>query len=171
MVTYDLARVTIRPLAPDDSFDELTELLHRAYRQLAEMGLKYLATHQDVEITRKRVSHGTCFVAVYEGRMIGTINYHSKENAHGCPWYERPGVAKLSQMGVEPEFQGCGLGRMLMDHAEAAACADGAAELAMDTAETAYHLIEWYTRRGYRFIEYKQWDVTNYRSVVMSKEL
>ena len=74
-------------------------------------------------------------------------------------------------MGVEPEFYGCGLGRMLMDHAEAAARADGALELAMDTAETADHLIDWYTRRGYRFIEYKQWDVTNYRSVLMSKTL
>ena len=171
MATLDLTCVTIRPLGPDDSLEELTELLHRAYRKLAEMGLKYLATHQTVDITRKRISHSKCFVAVYDGRIVGTINYNPKETAHGSPWYERPDVAKLTQMGVEPELHGCGLGRMLMDHAEAAARADGAAELAMDTAETAHHLIEWYARRGYRFIEYVDWDVTNYRSVVMSKTL
>ena len=58
-----------------------------------------------------------------------------------------------------------------MLHAETCAERDGAAELALDTAEPARHLIDWYTRLGYRFIEYAQWDVTNYRSVVMSKRL
>jgi hypothetical protein len=58
-----------------------------------------------------------------------------------------------------------------MLHAEACAERDDAAELAVDTAEPARHLIDWYTRLGYRFIEYAQWDVTNYRSVVMSKPI
>jgi len=171
MTVPDLSRVSIRTIRPDDSLEELTELLHRAYGRLAKMGLRYLATHQSVEITRERVSRSVCFVAELDGRIVGTINYHPREKARGCPWYERPEVAKLSQMGVEPELQGHGLGRLLMDYAEAAARTDGAQELAMDTAESAHHLIEWYTRRGYRFIEYIQWDVTNYRSVVMSKTL
>ena len=41
----------------------------------------------------------------------------------------------------------------------------------LDTAEGAEHLIRTYEKRGYRFIEYVQWEVTNYRSVVMSKKL
>ncbi|MBW1796697.1 MAG: GNAT family N-acetyltransferase, partial [Deltaproteobacteria bacterium] len=48
---------------------------------------------------------------------------------------------------------------------------DGASELALDTAEQATHLINWYERLGYRFIEYVDWDVTNYRSVIMSKRV
>ena len=28
-----------------------------------------------------------------------------------------------------------------------------------------------YTKRGYRFIEYSQWDIVNYRSVILSKRL
>ena len=47
----------------------------------------------------------------------------------------------------------------------------GVTELACDTSEQATHLIAWYTRLGYRFIEHVKWDVTNYRSVVMSKTL
>jgi len=35
----------------------------------------------------------------------------------------------------------------------------------------ADHLIKMYESRGYRFIEYHQWGITNYRSVVMSKKL
>jgi len=44
-------------------------------------------------------------------------------------------------------------------------------ELALDTAETAHHLIEFYKKRNYRYIETIQWNVTNYKSVVLSKSL
>ena len=32
-------------------------------------------------------------------------------------------------------------------------------------------LIDYYQKRSYRFIEYVDWDVTNYRSVILSKSL
>ena len=32
-------------------------------------------------------------------------------------------------------------------------------------------LITWYERRGYRFVEYCDWEVTNYRSVIHTKTL
>ena len=35
----------------------------------------------------------------------------------------------------------------------------------------ATHLVGWYTRLGYRFIEHTQWSHTNYRSVVLSKPM
>jgi len=44
-------------------------------------------------------------------------------------------------------------------------------ELALDTAETAYHLIDFYTNRGYKYIETTQWGTANYKSVIMSKTL
>jgi hypothetical protein len=42
---------------------------------------------------------------------------------------------------------------------------------AADAAEPAIHLIELYQRRGYRFIEYAQWQGKSYRSIIMSKAL
>jgi len=171
MLAADPAGLVIRPLNQSDSLEQLTDFLHRAYKALADRGLRYLATHQSEEITRQRIARGTCFVAFIDDRLLGTITYHPKGMARGSPWYNRPEVGKASQMAVEPEYQGQGIGRRLMDYVEEFARADGAQELAMDTAETAHHLIEWYARRGYRFIEHCQWEVTNYRSVVMSKRL
>lgn len=85
---------------------------------------------------------------------------------------DRPEVAHISQFGVEPSFQRKGFGRVLMAAAEELAVRDGAVELALDTAEPASHLIKWYTRLGYRYIEPVDWrPQTNYRSVVMSKKL
>lgn len=165
------AALRIRPFTDQDSLEALTALLHRAYAPLAEMGLRYLATHQSVDITRDRIAGGVCFVAELEARLIGTIKYSPPGRERGSPWMQRPEVAHISQFGVERSWQRQGIGARLMDHVEAYARDDGAEELALDTAKPAVHLIRWYERRGYRFIEEVDWEVTNYVSVVMSKRL
>lgn len=166
-----ISRLVLRPLSPDDSIGELTELLHRAYKQLADMGLRFVATYQSEEETRRRTEHGACFVGVIDGRIVATVTYYDPSRGDGTPWYERPDVAHFGQFAVEPELQGLGVGNRLLGLVEEQARADGAAELALDTAEPASHLVAHYGRHGYRFIEHVQWDVTNYRSVVMSKTL
>jgi GNAT superfamily N-acetyltransferase len=64
-----------------------------------------------------------------------------------------------------------GIGGRLVAHLEAKARELGSTCLALDTAEGATHLVQWYERLGFRFVQHAQWDVTNYRSVVMSKSL
>jgi predicted N-acetyltransferase YhbS len=163
--------LTIRPLEPGDSIPALTQLLHRAYAPLAAQGLRYMATHQSDDVTRQRVASGNCFVAVESGTVIGTILYRPAAKTRGTPWYDRPDVASIGQFAVEPGLQSKGLGLRLMTLAEAQCRADGTPELALDTAEPATHLVSWYNRLGYRFIEHAQWSHTNYRSVIMSKTL
>ncbi len=164
-------RLLIRALSQEDSLDELTDLLHRAYKVLADLGLRFLATHQDVDTTRQRISTGACFVAVLDGKVIGTITYYAPGRRYGCDYYKTKGVAHVGQLAVEPPLQRLGIAGRLMAFAEDHARAQGMKELALDTAEPALQLIDWYTRLGYRFISYHQWDVTNYRSVIMSKSL
>ncbi len=154
-----------------DSIEELTELLHRAYKYLADRGMKFLATHQDVETTRRRVKAGDCFVAEIDGAVIATITFYRPGVHIPCDYYQRPQVCHVGQLAVEPTLQKQGIANALMDHVEAHGRALGFDEIALDTAETAEHLIDWYTRRGYEFVEYQQWDVTNYRSVIMRKRL
>ncbi len=164
-------RLLIRTLGADDSFEDLTELLHRAYRVLADMGLRFLATYQDVDTTKSRVSIGTCFVAELDGKIVGTITYYAPGRRYGCDYYKKKGVAHVGQLAVEPTLQRLGIAARLMSRAEDFARSRGMRELALDTAEPAIQLIDWYTRIGYRFVGYHQWDVTNYRSVIMTKPL
>lgn len=166
-----MADVSIRPWLKTDSATELTELLHRAYARLAAMNLRFWATHQSAEVTEKRIASGECFVAVADGAICGTILFRDASRTNGSPWYNRPDVASFGQFAVEPGLQSRGLGRRLVAHVEDRAAASGAGELALDTAEPAVHLVEWYTRLGYRFIEHAQWQHTNYRSVLLSKTL
>lgn len=163
--------VVIRRLAAEDSLEDLTRLLHRAYRPLLDAGLRYLATHQDAEVTAQRAAEGECWVAETEGRVVGTVTLIPPGTARGPGYYERPGVAVFHQFAVDPDRQGHGIGSRMMDHVEQRAAALGASEIALDTAEGASRLIAMYARRGYREVERTNWDVTNYESVIMAKRL
>ena len=165
------ADLVIRRLAPTDSLAELTALLNRAYRQLLDMGLRYVATWQDEEITRRRIEGAECWVAVQGDRLVSTIALYPPGRGKGHPYYEQAGVAKIGQFGVEPELQGSGLGSRMMDRVEERARELGATELAGDTAEPAAHLHAFYERRGYRVVGRINWDMVNYESLIRSKTI
>jgi GNAT superfamily N-acetyltransferase len=173
MNTSPVPGVEIRPLAPADSFAEMTALLHAAYAPLAAAGMRFWATHQDEAVTRERATEGECWVAVETGtgRMVGTIALRLPGTAKGCAWFERADVAVCGQFGVAPEWKGRGLGAALMRVVEERAREMGAAELAGDTAESADHLLAMYERWGFRRVGHVQWDGVNYRSVLLSKRL
>ena len=163
--------VVVRERAPTDSITDLTALLHAAYARLGGMGFNYTAVDQTEDVTRKRISRGLCLVASGDGAVVGTIMFYAPGQSAGCSWYERSDVATIGQFGVLPSCQGTGTGTRLLRKAETLAIAIGAAELALDTSEGADHLIAWYEREGFRFVEHAQWPGKTYRSVIMSKPL
>lgn len=163
--------VRIRSLRPSDDLELITAMLHRAYAGLADMGFRFLATHQSVEVTRSRMNGNLSYVAVLDGTIVGAISLYNKPYEDVCVHYRNPRVVRFGQFGIEPSLQRSGLGTRMMDHVESVAKGLGFREIACDTAEGATHLVEWYIRRGYQFVEQVQWDVTNYKSVVLSKKL
>ncbi len=161
----------IREYRSTDSVPRVTELLHAAYKRLLDLGMKYVATVQEDEVTLDRIRKGRCFVAEDGGVLVGTIVLENQKQTKGCPWYDRPDVASFHQFAVDPVRQGEGIGLALVKAAEDSAKAGGAKELAIDTSEWAYHLVDWYSSLGYRLVEETQWQDVNYRSVIMSKDL
>ncbi|MEO5917782.1 MAG: GNAT family N-acetyltransferase [Luteolibacter sp.] len=167
-----MERLIIRNFQESDSIPAITRLLHEAYAPLAAMGLRYTATHQDDEVTRRRLGSGWAWVAELDGEIVATVTlYQNSSGSEECAWYRDPRVFSLGQFAVRPDLQCLGLGGRLIAMLETEASARGARELALDTADGADHLIRWYEKRGFRFIEHVGWGNTNYRSVVMSKTL
>ena len=162
----------VRGLREHDSMESLTALLHRAYAPHAAVGLAFMATHQDVATTRRRTAQGTTTVATLRGDLVATITLVPPGRTSGCDWYDRPDVAVITQLAVEPALQRCGLGTMLIDRCARAAADLGALELALDTSEHAAELIALYGRLGFRHVGHADWRPSvNYRSVVLSRRL
>jgi len=161
--------VQIRAFGDDDSYEELTELLHAAYAGLAERGWNFTASYQDVQTTRDRVSKGDTFVAVEGEKLVGTVTIGTDVWDDDPDLYKRDDVAVLCQFGVLPEFRGRQIGDALYRHVVSEAQARGFSTLGLDTPETASHLIEYYQRRGFQTVGHHQWHGKTYRSVVMAK--
>lgn len=184
------SKVRVRPLDADDSLAHLTGLLHRAYKQHADMGIKALAAFQPEAVTRQRISVGECYVATYLGKVVGTILFKSAPdtaragvvgtgsggggNSGGVTriaYFDRGDVASFSQFAVEPEVQGRGIGSVLMQTAERRAAQTGAAHLGLSTPEPATWLVQMYQRHGYQIVERVHWNETNYVSAIMAKPI
>jgi GNAT superfamily N-acetyltransferase len=172
-------KVRVRLLEPEDSLAHITGLLHRAYKQHADRGIKALAAFQPEEVTRKRIADGDCYVALYMGKIVGTILFKSPAQTRSggiggstpIQFFTRGDVASFSQFAVEPDVQGRGIGSVLMSTVERRAAETGAVELGLSTPEPATWLVEMYQRHGYRLVERVHWNETNYVSAIMSKAI
>jgi len=162
--------IQIREWTSEDNISRITEILHRAYAQLADLGFRYHATWQGDEVTLKRLSKGISYLAVKNDLIVGTITLSVPPNVSGCSWYDRGDVASFGQFGVDPEYQNHGVGSMLLNAVEVETKKRRIPNLALDTAEDAGHLINMYGNRGFEHVGFADWDITNYRSVIMNKE-
>ena len=165
--------IEFRLLSCEDSIEELTKLLNKSYKILADMGLNYVAATQDYSITLNRSRNAyRCYVGLYENKIVSTISMYSPEPSDKSSWYSKDFVAKIGQFAVSPELQKYGIGSKMMDIVEEEARSIiNVSEIALDTAEKAHHLIDFYKKRDYRYIETIQWDGRKYKSVVLSKAL
>jgi predicted N-acetyltransferase YhbS len=167
-----MAVVLIRPLAADDCVDEITSLLHRAYKKNADMDIHFVASHQSREVTRERLGNGSSFIAELEGKIVGTITLTFPIDVPHAEYHTDKLLASFGQFAVEPGLQGSGIGRKLIETVEEEAKRLGAGEICLDTAQPAAHLISYYERFGYEIRAEADWrpDV-NYKSWVMVKDL
>ena len=163
--------IRLRRLKQGDCLDQLTGMLHRAYSRLGEMGIPCSCVNQAPEVTRQRVASGECFVAVSGERVVGTISLYASDAASDSRHYRDARVASARQLGVDPHFQGKGVGTALLRLAGHWARRHGCARLALDTPEQAGHLIDYYHRLGFRVVETLQFSSRPYLSVVLDRSL
>ena len=161
----------IRRLASEDSLEEITDLLHRAFAPLGRMGLTCGCIAQSAATTAARIARGTCFVALQGRRIVGTVTIERPDPAHEFTWYRRPRTASAHQLGVEPGLQHQGCGTHLLDVAERWSAAQGYEEFALDTPQRAQHLVAWYRAQGFTPVDDVRHAGKRYRSVVLSKPI
>ena len=147
-----------RPLRPATAADAeaVARLVDDAYGHWVErIGMvpgPMTEDYADV-IAKRRV-----MVAEHDGRIVGVVVFGAADE----------GFAILN-VAVDPSFQGKGLGRALMEHAESAALRDGFDSVYLYTHEKATENIALYARVGY--VEYERRSMGDFALVFMRKPL
>ena len=166
-----MSTITLRPLHADDSMDDLTAMLRRAFAPLGASGLNCTCVNQTSAVTRQRIGLGDCLVALSGSRIVGTVTLQTADPQAEIGWYRNPDVASLHQLAVEPCHHGKGIGAALLRAAERWALVHGCSALALDTPEPARHLRAYYARQGFWQRSTVQLADRTYRSAVLGKPL
>jgi GNAT superfamily N-acetyltransferase len=163
-------RLVLRRFDPrHDSWEHLTKLLHRAFAKLAALGLHCSCVDQAAAVTRQRALAGDCFVAVCNGRIVGTLTLESNESSSPCEQYRHRHVASVHQFAIDPPWQSRGIGKALLAFASQWAAARGFAQLALDTPLPAAHLIAYYRAQGFSLIDVVRFAGRAYDSAIFCK--
>jgi len=163
--------ILIRPYQPSDPIPEITALLHRAYAKPAAQGVRFWASRQDDSVTESRLKSGTSFLAIKDGKIVGTISVYGPNRDSGAEFYRRDDVNYFGQFGVDPTLQGTGLGKRLYQTVEDHCQKNNVRFLALDTCENATDLIAMYQRWGFKQVDRVKWEVVDFRSIIMAKDL
>ncbi|MDB5781199.1 GNAT family N-acetyltransferase [Caballeronia mineralivorans] len=165
-----IGSVVLRRFDPaSDSFEELTQMLHRSFARLGGMGLNCTCVDQSALVTRARAMRGDCYVAVCNGRLVGTMTLYAQDCDSSCALYQRDDIASIRQFGVDPAYQSRGIGKSLLAYADHWAAIRGYAELALDTPQPAAHLIAFYRGQGFRIDDFHRFAGKQYDSAILSK--
>lgn len=154
---------TIRTAQMSD-VSQIRILVNHAYKELAERGLNYTATYQDEAITKSRMSKGETFVLSDQNEIIGTVLF-SMQN-----YFTLRNSGYVSQLAISPKFKRCGLGSLLMSLCEDLARSRGLEAIQLDTAKSAIHLVNWYTKLGYKMVGETHWEGKTYDSYIFEKQ-
>ncbi|MEQ1954104.1 GNAT family N-acetyltransferase [Mesorhizobium sp. CN2-181] len=116
--------VTVAALPPDfDDWDGLLALIHRAFAYMDGVIDPPSSAHQlTAESLRAKAEAETIFLAYHRGRLVGCGALAER----GDHFY-------LGKLAVDPEFQGMGIGGLLVSQAERIARQGGKPAIEMQT--------------------------------------
>jgi GNAT superfamily N-acetyltransferase len=144
----------IRAAEPGDA-EAMADIARRAYEPFVEaIGARPHPMDDDYE---EKVREGIAYVAD-DGGVAGLLIL-----------FPRDGHLLLENVAVDPDRQGLGIGRALLDRAEDCALELGYPELRLYTNAAMARNLEIYARRGYR--EEERETVDDFNRVFLSKRL
>lgn len=140
----ELRGLYVRPAVEADA-EVINEVTHNAftkYQQDLGRSDKVSALKETADDVRRDIASKRVLVGMLDGRVIGSVRYELLPGK-GAP------VAYLSRFGVLTEFQGSGLGGILLRRVEDECRQLGARAIALHTSSRMTYLVCFYYRNGY----------------------
>lgn len=158
------ADLLLRPRRPsdDDFIYRLSDRIFAAYSIHPTGSMASMIGERDARV-----------VVAEEGRSrVGfyVLGFERIERPFG-PW-QRPSLSRLNAIGVLPVLHGRGLGRLLLDHAEALAREEGSVSVTLMTADSNIRARRLFTSSGYaQLFVIERAYARGQRGIVMTKAL
>ena len=148
------------------SYRDVVELLHEAFQERLEQGLRYTCSTMTEEQFRKKTAGGIVYVAVDdETGLCGTATLTIRTDKHGVKY----GYNEYN--GIRSDMKGKGIGTMLYIYREREGRKNGCEYLLSDTSTQATSAVKYHLKNGFRIIGLKSYRSTNYWSYVFRRQL
>ena len=152
------------------SWEEIHNVLWAAHARNREKGIfmKYPSLSGD-EIRKRVENNGHCFVALLDGKIVGTCSFRIQKRAS---WYTKgQEVAYYMMEGILPEYQGKGIYGRMMEYRERYVKNMGVHLVEMDTAQNNKEIQSIVLRHGFKYVRLHSYSFGKHYSVVMAKWL
>lgn len=170
----DITReIKIVPKPEEVSWEEITELLHLAFKERADQEIDYLAVNQDVITTKKRAKGGICLIALHKNKLVGTALLHIRK---GRKWYEGKNYGYFSQLGIHPDYKRRGIATMFFEERMNICHEHGVDAVTFHVSSKAKSILSLHEKLGAQKVSFFSNSNNNYYSIylrypVKSKEI
>lgn len=149
------------------SWDELIDLMHEAFQERLEQGLRFTCSFMTAEDLRRQLQNSTILVAVdsdKEDALVGMGAIDVKEDENG-KW------AYMSDLAVYPQYKRSGVMSRIFQEIESIAKSNGCEFIESDTAVGAKSSVKWHKKNGFKIVDLYSFKSTNYYSYILKKDL
>ena len=169
-----MGKFRIEILDKDFPYEEITELLHAAYKEHLDAGRNYKAATQTIEDTKQRLEGRFCVVAYDENnKLVGSVAFkiieRKPEEIH--KWYEDGSAVYIEQMAVHPDYRDTNVMALMAIKGMKNEMAKKVGSWCSDTSVKAEHLVKAYVKMGFQIVDVVSWETTNYYSYVFRRPI
>ena len=149
------------------SFDAIHEVLWSANTQNRKDGIVLSTSKLDGNSIEERIGEdGYCFVALDNGKLVGTLSVRLIKRRS---WYASGRIPDVMLGAVLPEYQGRHISTKLFEQALSQIWSEGYDMAELDTAENNTHAIKVYKHLGFQLVGFKANPGSDHYSVIMAK--
>lgn len=152
------------------SWDAVAECLHEAHQSNVKKNFVMPELEMSSEDLQKRIGNGHCFVALEDGKVLGTSTVIYKKLGK-LKWWARGIVAYTGFDGIRPEYRGTDvyfkLQELRMEHIRNS----GVEVICFNTSEHNKLVQKINQKRGAKYVQFARAKGSEYYSVVMARWL
>lgn len=154
------------------SWDEITDVIHDAYKEREKQNLHFAATRSTPAENAQKILDGKCFLAMDNNEIAGLVflrcpkwPYLTRKNGKQ-KWYCDKKYGMVINLAVKEKYKRHGISKKLLQKL-IDECKDLKLDsVIIDTSSKLKWLNQFYASFGFKKVDYISWNTTNYYTIV-----